>query len=60
MLDNHRHGISRFLDRRVADKQCVVTLLPGAFDVLRDPGLTLFFGDSLDLHSPGLAGHATL
>ena len=60
MLDNHRHGISRFFDGCVADKQCVVPFLPGAFDVLGDAGLTLFFGNPLDLHSPGLTGHATL
>ena len=46
MLDNHRHGISGFFDRRIADKQRVVTLLPRSFDVLRDPGFPLFLGDS--------------
>ena len=55
MLDNNRDRVARVLDRRIADKQRVITLLPGAFDVFGDAGLTLFLGDPLDLDCAGFA-----
>ena len=57
MLDHYGAGIARSVQRREADKECVVAVLPGPVLVARDTGVALGLADAANLAGTGLPGH---
>src|SRR5260370_39252077 len=57
MLDQRRAHISRYANRREADEQRVIALLPGDLPGLADAARPLVVADMADLRGARLAAH---